>query len=99
MTQIGNPLLHLPQHAAGGGTVNVEARVLAAVRGRNDERLTFDGETDVAEKSFIEDRIPLRDRTRHDRLRGPHECARWAFAVQTLGKNSGQAPRMGERKV
>src|SRR5579863_8497219 len=52
-----NAVLHLAQHAAGGGAVNVEARILAPVGGRDHEGLAVDGETDVAEESFVEDAV------------------------------------------
>jgi hypothetical protein len=52
-----NALFHLPQHATGGGAMDVEIRVLAAERCRDHERLAVDRKTDVANESFIEDAI------------------------------------------
>ena len=98
--QTGTPLFHLAQHAAGGGAVNVEAGILAAVGGRDHEGLAVDDETDVAEKSFIEDAVhglAIVDAAigfaDHTGARGGH------LSLRHCGTNSGQAPRMGKRKV
>jgi len=45
-----NALFQLPEHAAGGGAVNVKAVVLTSEGRRNDERLAFDEKADMAEK-------------------------------------------------
>ncbi len=57
MIQTGHAFLHLAQHAAGGGAVNVEAVVFAAVGSWNDEGLAVDGEADVAEEAFVENAV------------------------------------------
>ena len=71
----------------------------AAVGSRNHERLSVDGEADVAEKSFIEDAIDgfaIVDATigfaDDTSPRGGH------FMFGHLGTDSRQAPRMGVKE-
>src|ERR1022692_3306148 len=75
------------------------AGVLAAVRGRNHERLAVDHEASVAEEAFVEDSVysfAIVNRTigfaDHTGARGGH------LRFRHWGTNSGQAPK-DERKV
>ena len=53
----GHAFLHLTQHAAGRGTMDVEAIVFASVRGGDHKRLAVGDETHMAQKTFVENAI------------------------------------------
>src|SRR5580700_3016147 len=53
----GNAFLHVAQHAACGGAVNIEVRVFASVGRGNYEGLAVDDEANVAEEAFVENAV------------------------------------------
>src|ERR1700704_5446947 len=53
----GHAVFHFTQHAAGRGTMDVEAIVFASVRGGDNKRLAVGDETNGTQETFVENAI------------------------------------------
>ncbi len=75
--QTGTPWFEMAQHAAGGRAVDVEHVSVASVRHGDDEGLSFDCETHVAEESFVENLV--------DYVAIVHRALRFAHYARACG--------------